>query len=156
MIMYFQAWFIYFDLTTNWPLLALQSNNKYVFSDRSDAPIVDGHIWWLLNGVRSKLGHLQSWSLLTCWRFDMCRLIKDLQSLRYIRMCFVSGLKHLVIQQMFTDRTRARTGRGPFDVQDSEDVDASWSTGRKSVYFVDDENIYRPKLEKVICQLVAI
>ena len=71
-------------------------------------------------------------------------------------MCFVSGLKHLVIQQMFTDRTRARTGRGPFDVQDSEDVDVSWSTGRKSVYFVDDENIYRPKLEKVICQLVAI
>ena len=70
----------------------------------------------------------------------MCRLIKDLQSLRYIRMCFVSGPKHLVIQQMFTDRTRARTGRGPFDVQDSEDVDVSWSTGRKSVYFVDDEN----------------
>ena len=81
----------------------------------------------------------------------MCRLIKDLQSIRYIRMCFVSGPKHLVIQQIFTDRTRAKTGRGPFDVQDSE-----WSTGRKGVYFVDDENIYRPKLEKVICQLVAI
>ena len=86
-IIYFQAWFIYIDLDTKWPLLALQSNNKYVFSDRSDAPIVDGHIWWLLNGVRSKWGHLQSW-LYIYWRFDICRFI---QSLRYIRMCFVSS-----------------------------------------------------------------
>ena len=123
MIMYFQAWFIYFDLTTNWPLLALQSNNKYVFSDRSDAPIVDGHIWWLLNDVRSKLGHFQSW-LYTYWRFNICRFI---QSLRYIRMCFVSS-SELLRGQLRYPQTVTR-----FDSVGSSTVCRSSSVIRKSL-----------------------
>ena len=123
MIMYFQDWFIYFDLTTNWPLLALQSNNKYVFSDRSDAPIVDGHIWWQFNGIRSKLGHLQSW-LYTYWRFNICRFI---QSLRYIRMCFVSS-SELLRGQLRYPQTVTR-----FDSVGSSTVCRSSSVIRKSL-----------------------